>query len=362
MSMRSTLPRLLGSKPKPTPAEPSRRTSQWQTTLVKGLFETNLWILLILAVIAGFFGLLNPGAFLSPFNVRNVALDTAETLLLVLGETFVLITAGIDLSVGSILVFSAVVAAKTMLALSGSTDAILAGSYPNEAIAIPVGIFAGIASGAVWGLVNGLAVTRLRVPPMIVTLGTMGVALGAANLMTNGVSVPNVPPNLQRFIGAYNIGGWIPVPVAIAGVFVVLAYGLLHKTRFGQHTFAIGSNKEASRRAGIPVDRHLIKVYVLCGFLSGVAGVIDLARFDTITPSTHSVDNLNAIAAVAIGGTSLFGGVGTITGGVIAAFIPTTLQNGLVIESIQPYWQQVLVGGIIIAAVYIDQWRRRRYM
>ena len=198
-------------------------------------------------------------------------------------------------------------------------------------------------------------------PPIIVTLGTMGIALGAANLMTNGVSVPSVPPDLQRLIGSHNVGGAVPVPVLVAAVFVVLGYLLLHRTRFGRFTFAIGSNAEASRRAGIAVDAHLVKVYALCGFLAAVAGIMDLARFDTITPSTHSLDNLNAIAAVAIGGTSLFGGVGTITGGVIAAFIPTTLQNGLVIESIQPYWQQVLVGAIIIAAVYIDQWRRRRH-
>ena len=281
---------------------------------------------------------------------------------MVLGETFVLITAGIDLSVGSMLVFSAVVAAKTMTAFAGTREQILAGNYPNEAYAIPIGIALGIGSAVGWGLLNGLAVTRLRVPPMIVTLGTMGVALGVANLMTSGVAVPNVPPDLQRFVGSYNIGGWVPVPVLVAGVFVVLAYLLLHKTLFGRYTFAIGSNAEASRRSGIAVDRHLIKVYALCGFLAGVAGILDLARFDTITPSTHTTDNLNAIAAVAIGGTSLFGGVGTVTGGVIAAFIPTVLQNGLVIQSIQPYWQQVLVGTIIILAVYVDQWRRRRYL
>jgi ribose transport system permease protein len=185
-------------------------------------------------------------------------------------------------------------------------------------------------------------------------------ALGIANLLTNGVAVPNVPAEIQTTVGSSQVAGAIPVPVLVTAIAVVVAYFLLHRTRFGRHTFATGSNPEAARRAGIRVDAHLVKVYAISGFLAGVAGIIDLARFDTITPSTHTTDNLNSIAAAAIGGTSLFGGVGTILGGVIAAFIPAVLQNGLVIRNIQPFWQQVLVGAIIIVAVYVDQWRRRR--
>jgi ribose transport system permease protein len=326
------------------------------------VFETNLWILGILGAIILVFGALNPGAFLSPFNARNVALDTAEILLLVLGETFVLITGGVDLSVGSMLIFSAVIAAKVMTALAGSSADIAAGLYPNDIVAMPIGILLGVSCGVFWGAVNGLIVAKLKIPAIIATLGTLGVVLGFANLLTGGVSVPNVPPRLQLLIGSYNIGGVVPVPVLIAGVAIALMFLLLHRTRFGRYTYAVGSNAEASRRAGIKVDQHLIKVYILCGGLCGVAGVIDLARFDTVTPASHSLDNLNAIAAVAIGGTSLFGGIGTISGGVIAAFIPTVLQNGLVIESVQPYWQQVAVGVIIVGAVYLDQWRRRRFL
>jgi len=324
------------------------------------LFGTNLWILLILGVIVGFFGILNPSAFLSGINTRNITLDTAEIMLLVIGETFVLITAGVDLSVGSVLVFAAVIQAKVTIALAGTAQQVQFGEYPHQGLAIPVGIVAALAVAAGWGVLNGVLVAKLRIPPLIVTLGTMGMALGAANLLTGGVSVPNVPITLQTAIGAYDIWGWIPVPVAIAAVAVVVAILLLGRTRFGRYTYAVGSSAEASRRAGINVNLHLIKVYTLCGFLAGIAGVIDLSRFDTITPSTHALDNLNAIAAVAIGGTSLFGGIGSITGGVIGAFIPSVLQNGLVIENIEPYWQQVLVGGIIVAAVYVDQWRRRR--
>jgi ribose transport system permease protein len=135
---------------------------------------------------------------------------------------------------------------------------------------------------------------------------------------------------------------------------------MLNVTRFGRYTFAIGSNEEAARRSGINVDVHLIKVYTLTGFLCGLAGLIDVARFGTENLSAHNTDNLNAISAVVIGGTSLFGGVGTILGTVVGAFIPTVLNNGFVINGIDPFWQEVLVGATIVFAVYLDQWRRRR--
>jgi ribose transport system permease protein len=332
-------------------------------------FEGNLWILLILAAIVAFFVVTSGTTFLAFDNARNIALDTSELLLLTIGQTFVLITAGVDLSVGSVLVFSGVVGAKVMVAIAGTpkttgvvgesaTTAV--GSQSHIALAIVAGIAAGVVSGTAWGAFNGWAVSRLKIPALIVTLGTFGMALGLANLLTNGVAVPNVPTRLQSAVGSSEVANAIPVPVLVAAVFVILAFFLLHRARFGRHTFATGSNPEAARRAGIGVDSHLVKVYAISGFLAGVAGIIDLARFDTITPSTHTTDNLNSIAAAAIGGTSLFGGVGTIVGGVIAAFIPAVLQNGLVIQNIQPFWQQVLVGAIIIVAVYVDQWRRRR--
>ncbi|MEA2360338.1 MAG: ribose transport system permease protein [Solirubrobacteraceae bacterium] len=333
------------------------------------VFEGNLWILLILGVIVCFFTITSGTTFLATDNARNIALDTSEVLLLTIGQTFVLITAGVDLSVGSVLVFSGVVAAKVMVAIAGkpTTTGVVGesatsvvGPSGHVGLAIAGGLLAGLVAGTAWGAFNGWAVSRLRIPPLIVTLGTFGMALGVANLLTNGVAVPDVPTELQSAVGSSDIAGAIPVPVAIAAVCVVVAFFLLHRTRFGRHTFATGSNPEAARRAGIRVSNHLVRVYAISGFLAGLAGMVDLARFDTITPSTHTTDNLNSIAAAAIGGTSLFGGVGTIVGGVIAAFIPAVLQNGLVIENIQPFWQQVLVGAIIIVAVYIDQWRRRR--
>ncbi len=135
---------------------------------------------------------------------------------------------------------------------------------------------------------------------------------------------------------------------------------VLAQTRFGRYTYAIGSNMEGARRSGVNVDRHLIKVYALAGTLSGLAGYMALARFGTTSISGHSTDNLNAIAAVVIGGTSLFGGIGTILGTVFGVFIPVVLQNGFVIVGIQPFWQQVAVGAVLIGAVYLDQLRRAR--
>jgi ribose transport system permease protein len=135
---------------------------------------------------------------------------------------------------------------------------------------------------------------------------------------------------------------------------------VFHHTRFGRYTAAIGSNDEAARRTGIAVDRHLIKVYTLAGLLAGIAAILDLAIFTNITSIGHQTDNLNAIGAVVIGGTSLFGGVGTIIGSAVGAFIPTVLQNGLVIKAVQPFWQEVVVGATIVLAVYLDQIRRRR--
>jgi ribose transport system permease protein len=217
-----------------------------------------------------------------------------------------------------------------------------------------------LAAGTGWGLLNGILVTRLRLPPFIVTLGTLGMATGAADLLTGGTNLASVPTSFQDKFGNGSVAG-IYAPVVVAAVAVVIAYVMLRLTRFGRYTAAIGSNAEAARRSGINVDLHLVKVYGLTGLLCGVAGVIDLARFGTENLQAHTTDNLNAIAAVVIGGTSLFGGVGTILGTVVGAFIPTTLTNGFVINGIDPFWQEVLVGATIIVAVFLDQVRRRRW-
>jgi ribose transport system permease protein len=280
-------------------------------------------------------------------------------MLLAVGMTFVIITAGIDLSVSSVLVFSAIVGAKVMSNLAGTPEEVRRYEFPHESIAIPIGLAVAILCGLGWGLINGLIITKMKLPPFLVTLGTLSAALGFARIISKGASVTYVPINVQTWIGAKRVFDFLPILVIVTAVVVVWAFILLTFTRFGRYTFAIGSNAAAARRAGIDVDRHLIKVYVLSGTLAGLAGAMDIARFINPGVATHSTDNLRAVSAVVIGGTSLFGGMGSIVGTVIGTFIPAVLSNGLVIGGIQPFWQDVLIGVILIIAVFIDQRQRR---
>jgi ribose transport system permease protein len=307
-----------------------------------------LQIIIVLAVIVIVFSALKPSAFLTVFNIRGIVQNTAILAVLGVGMTFVIITGGIDLSVGSVLVFSGVVADKAMANIGG-------GQGWTSAI---IGALVAIACGLAWGLINGFFVARAKVPPLIVTLGSLGMALGLAEVITGGVDLRNVPTVLVNSVGFGNLVWQIPDLAVIAAVIVVLGIILLHRTRFGLHTFALGSNPEAGRRAGLKVNRHLISVYALSGLLAGFAGWLNLAFFQSTTIGGQSSTNLSVIAGVVIGGTSLFGGYGSILGSVIGVFIPATLQNGFVIIGIQPFWQQVVVGAVLITAVYVDQERR----
>jgi ribose transport system permease protein len=224
---------------------------------------------------------------------------------------------------------------------------------------IIVGVLVAVGCGLGWGILNGLLITKARVPPLIVTLGTLGMALGLAQIMTDGVDIREVPAKLVTSIGVGRAFDQVPWLVVIAAVVAVVFRLVLALTRFGRHTYAIGSNDEAARRAGINVDRHLIAVYGLAGGLAGLAGFMSLARFATTTLGGHATDNLQAIAAVVLGGTSLFGGVGTVLGTVVGVFIPAVLQNGFVITGVETFWRDVAVGAVLIAAVYLDQLRRR---
>jgi ribose transport system permease protein len=325
--------------------------------VVRGL-PSWFYIMIVLMIMIAVFSIWHGTKFADRTNFQNIALDASQLMLLAIGSTFVIITAGIDLSVSAMLVLSAIVGAKTMVRFSGTPQQVRQYDFPDQNIGIPLGIAAAILTGLIAGLVNGGIITKLKLPPFIVTLGTLGIALGLANILSKGSSVPYVPIDITRELGARKIQG-VPLLVLITATVVVLAAITLRFTRFGRYTFAIGSNATAARRAGINVDRHLIKVYALSGVLSGLAGALDLARFGTANASTHSTDNLNAISAVVIGGTSLFGGMGSIIGTVIGAFIPATLRNGLVIGGINPFYQQVLDGGILLLAVYFDQRRRK---
>jgi ribose transport system permease protein len=303
-------------------------------------------IVLVLALIVVIFAVLSPGKFLTPFNIRTTIQDTSILAVLGVGMTFVIITGGIDLSVGSVLVFSGVIADKVMVAMGGQ-------GWGTSIVGILVACVCGLG----WGLLNGVLVAKARVPALIVTLGTLGMALGFSQIITGGVDLRDAPDVLASAVFA-NIGGQIPVLSVIALVVVVVGAIVLHRTRFGLYTYAVGSNAEAGRRVGVKVDRQLIRVYALAGLTAGIAGILNLAFFQSTTIAGQSETNLNVIAGVVIGGTSLFGGAGTIFGTVIGLFIPSVLQNGFIIIGVQSFWQQVVVGAVLIAAVYLDQARR----
>lgn len=317
----------------------------WWQRFVTGS-TTSIGLILVGLIVV--FSVLEFQSFVSASNARNIATDAAVLLVQATGMTYVIITAGIDLSVGAVAVFSGVVSVKAM-------NAVGADNWGT----ILVGLAVALVAGAAWGFVNGFLVAKAKIPPLIVTLGTLGMSLGAALLITGGVDARDVPFKLVDTIGSGRLFSQVPYLVIIA-VAVALVFGVvLAATRFGRYTYAVGSNEEAARRAGIQVDRHLIGVYMLAGTLSGLAGFLSVARFATTTIGGHDTDNLQAIAAVVIGGTSLFGGVGTMLGTVFGVFIPAVLQNGFVIVGVQPFWQQVAVGAVLIIAVYLDQLRRR---
>jgi ribose transport system permease protein len=325
--------------------EPPVPRAPWWQRLVTGS-TTPIGLILVGLIVV--FSVLEYENFVSVSNARNITTDAAVLLVLAVGSTFVIVTAGIDLSVGSVLVFAGVIAAKAMGAVGGEGVGTLL-----------VGFAAAVGSGLAWGALNGFLIAKAKIPPLIVTLGTLGMALGAALLITGGVDQRDVPFKLVETVGSGRLFGELPYLVLIAFAVALIGGVLLAATRFGRYTYAIGSNEEGARRAGIAVDRHLIKVYALAGTLSGLAGFLSLARFATTTIGGHSTDNLQAIAAIVIGGTSLFGGVGTMLGTVVGVFIPAVLQNGFVIVGLQPFWQQVAVGAVLIIAVYLDQLRRR---
>jgi ribose transport system permease protein len=309
-------------------------TERWGRVLGGG------WIFLLLIALVVIFGAMRPAQFASSFNLSMLAVNAAILLVLSVGQTFVIIAAGIDLSVGAVLVFASITSALVMLKLSGASGGTYGTTEGGWGV-VAAGLTTALLSGAFWGAVNGVLVALARIPALIVTLGTFGMALGFAQILTNGTDIRAVPETLVDYIGSGAIAG-IPVLVVIAVAVALVGAVVLHLTRFGIHVFAVGSDREAARRAGINVPNRLIAIYTLSGTLAGLA-----------------MDNLSTISAVVLGGTSLFGGIGSIAGTVVGVFIPIVLLNGFVILGIPPFWQTVATGAVLILAVWIDQLKRR---
>ena len=325
---------------------------------VTGPRSSNLTILgLLIAMIVAFTILTPPDTFLSSGHVQSIALQGSKLLIMAAGVTFLLIAGGIDLSVGAIVAFSGVVAAKIMVALTAD---LLPESRAGLALLAPVvlGVAAAMATGLAWGAINGLIVVRTRVPPFIATLASGTIIFGLAQVWTGGLNVSGAPVELQNAYGLDRFLG-IPWPVVTAAVVAFVLWILLAKTQFGLRTYAIGANAEAARRAGIPVGRHVFLVYALVGFLAGLIGAIDVARYTTATVTGYEGLALQAITAAVIGGTSLWGGRGRMSGTVVGAFIPATLTSGFVVLGIQPFWQNVAIGLVLLGAVWVDEYRRK---
>jgi ribose transport system permease protein len=323
--------------------EPGRRRTWRQRALGSSVVYLGGALLVAIA----FFAAKDASAFLSAFNIRQLFTQASLLLIEAVGATYVIATAGIDLSVGGVLVISGVIAVKLMTYLGGQ----------GWGVAL-AGLACTLAVGLAFGLANGLLVAKARIPALIATLGTFGVSMGIAQVITGGSDFTGVPGVIVNGIGQGRLLGQVPWIVVAAVLITVGAGVVLHHARFGQYTLAIGSNSEAARRAGVKVSRQLIKIYVLASVLAGLDGYLNLAFFATTSIAGHNTDNLAAISSVVLGGTSLFGGVATIIGTVIGVFIPSILQNGFVIIGIPPFWQEVAVGVVLVIAVYVDQLRR----
>ena len=284
--------------------------------------------------------------FATADNIFNVLRQVSVNLCISVGMTMVILTGGIDLSVGSILALSGAVAA-------GLTRNGLAVGGVFVGFTFWGGILAALLTGAILGAFNGLMVTRFKVPPFVATLGMMTIARGLTMLYTGGFPITGLS-NAFRFLGT----GWflgVPMPVWVAAVIILFFAFYMKKTPTGRYIYAIGGNQRASLLSGIRVDRIILLVYTLAGVLSAVAGLLVPARLDSAQPNAGAGYELDAIAAVVIGGTSLSGGRGSIAGTVVGALIIGILNNGLVLLDVSPFWQQVIKGFVILGAVIIDK-------
>lgn len=286
--------------------------------------------------------------FLTSDNVWNVMRQISVNVCISVGMTLVILTAGIDLSVGSMLAFSGAVTAGLLLH-----------GIELPAFNLYIGftllgaILTGITVGTILGYINGLAITRFKVPPFIATLAMFTMARGFTMLWTGGFPVTGLGDSFG-FIGT----GWflsVPMPVWISSLIVVLAVIFVRKTRLGRYIYAVGGNEEAAKLSGLKVNRIKLIVYMLAGALAAIGGILVTARLDSAQPNAGMGYELDSIAAVVIGGTSLSGGRGTIMGTVLGALIIGVLNNGLVLLNVSPFWQQVIKGLVILLAIILDK-------
>lgn len=280
--------------------------------------------------------------FLSVTNLMSVFRQFSFYAIMAIGMLLVIITGGIDLSVGSVFAFASIISCMAIKA-----------NFP-----VVVGVLLGILSGAVFGYINGLCITKLQLPPFIATLGTMSIARGLSYGITGGYPIGSLPDSF-KFIGLGTIVG-VPTPIVLMIVLAILFSIFLRKTIIGRWIYAIGGNEEAARISGVKVDHTKQLVYVLCGVMASIAGIATAARLGVGNSTAGLGYEMDAIAAVIIGGASVSGGVGTVIGPVLGAAIMGVLRNGLVLMSVSAYWQQAVLGVVILIAVSFDKMRSDR--
>lgn len=304
--------------------------------------KANISMLIALVGVIVFFSVSSPN-FLTANNGFNVLRQISSNAIIAIGMTFVLLIGGIDLSVGS------VIAATNCISIS-----LMVSGVP-----IWLAVIAGILLGSLIGLVNGFVIAKLRIPAFIMTLAMMQIARGVAYVYTDGKPVRFDNDTLSLIGNGYI--GWVPVPVIIMIFCLTLFILLLHRTKFGSHVYAVGGNREAAKFSGIPIIRIEILVYTICGTLAGVSGIILSSRMLSAQPTSGSGAEMDAIAAVVLGGTSLSGGVGTIAGTLIGALFIGVLNNGLNILGVSSYWQEIIKGIVIITAVMVDVIKNKQF-
>jgi ribose transport system permease protein len=322
-------------------------------SLLMRIAELRAWLFLL--ILTMFFELWLRLAYgtsflFSVYNLQAITVFAAVPLVLGLGQTFVIISSGIDLSLAFVMGLASVIAAHA--ANWGAASLGL-----NMPAATLFAILAGVASTIVPGLVNGWLIAYLDVPPFIGTLGMYGVSRGAAYLFAGGMTVA-INNDWYSAIGNGRLLG-VPILVILAGAACLVLHYVLSQTRFGQHTYAMGASKTAARRAGIDVRTLTLKIYLLSAAMGGVAGALYTGRFSAGAPQAGEALLLDSIAAVVIGGASLFGGSGTIWGTIAGALVIAVIQYGLVLIDVEPFWQFIAVGAVIIVSVLVDQTQRR---
>lgn len=295
-------------------------------------------VVLVLGVVLTF---LSP-YFFTPSNILAIFLQMSTIAIIAVGQTMVIVTAGIDLSV------------STVVALAGVVSTTL---IVHDHFGVLAGIVAGMVVGAITGLANGLLITRLHLPPFIATLGMLSVCEGIALLIPKGQAVYGVPYSFHFLGGGYL--GPIPFAAIVMVIVAIIGYIILAHSMLGRAAYAIGGNAETARLSGINVSRTLIYVYMMSGLLAGLAGVMEASRVVSGQPEAGTNYNLNSIAAAVIGGASLFGGEGTVLGALIGALLMEIISNGGDLLNISTFWQDVVIGVVIVLAVYYDNIRRR---